>query len=116
MFFSGPIDEASNNQPNILIDNDGRARLTDFGFTSVVREVDSVFITHVQGFTPRWAAPEVLESGDKNTREADIFAFGMVMIEVGSCACTALDIDDSVTPSRSRCLPESYRSASSRQR
>ena len=30
----------------------------------------------------RWAAPEVLESGDKSTQEADVFAFGVVVIEV----------------------------------
>ena len=32
----------------------------------------------------RWSAPEVLKRGDKDTRETDIFAFGMVVIEVGS--------------------------------
>ena len=42
-------------------------------------------MTGVQGYSARWAAPEVLESGDKNTREADVFAFGMVVIEVRSC-------------------------------
>jgi len=31
----------------------------------------------------RWTAPEVLKKGDKDTRETDIFAFGMVVIEVG---------------------------------
>lgn len=45
--------------------------------------MNSVLVTKVQGYTARWAAPEVLERGDKYTREADVFAFGMVVIEVG---------------------------------
>ena len=72
-------------QPNILIDYDGRARLADFGFASVIRGLNSVHITKVQGYTARWAAPEVLRDGDKVTQEADVFAFGMVVIEVCSC-------------------------------
>ncbi|KAF9789636.1 kinase-like domain-containing protein [Thelephora terrestris] len=68
--------------PNVLIDHTGHARLTDFGFTSVVRGVNSVLVTEVQGYSARWAAPEVLENGDQNTREADVFAFGMIVIEV----------------------------------
>ena len=68
----------TSHQPNILIDNDGHARLTDFGFASVVRGLHSVLVTSVQGYTARWAAPEVLETGDKNTRAADVFAFAMV--------------------------------------
>ncbi|KAF9777373.1 kinase-like domain-containing protein [Thelephora terrestris] len=68
--------------PNILIDSTGRACLADFGLASVVRGLTSVLVTEVQGYSGRWAAPEVLGSGDRNTREADVFAFGMVMVEV----------------------------------
>ena len=56
--------------------------MTDFGFASVARGLHSVLVTSVQGYTARWAAPEVLETGDKNTRAADVFAFAMVVIEV----------------------------------
>lgn len=42
-------------------------------------------MTKVQGYTERWAAPEVLWSGDRNTQEADVFAFGMVVVEVSAC-------------------------------
>ena len=71
-------------QPNILVDHNGSARLTDFGLTSVIRGLSSVLVTGVRGYTGAWAAPEVLETGDKATPEADIFAFGMVVIEVRS--------------------------------
>ena len=73
-------------QPNILIDHNGNARLTDLGLTSVVRGLNSVHVTRVKGYTTAWAAPEVLlEECDNATSEADIFAFGMVVIEVGPC-------------------------------
>ena len=71
-------------QLNILIDHLGRARLADFGFASVARGLNSVLVTKVQGYTPRWAAPEVIEKGDRSTQEADVYAFSMVVIEVGS--------------------------------
>jgi len=57
--------------------------LTDFGLTSVVRGLNSILVTQVKGYTEAWAAPEVLEKGDKVTQEADVFAFGMVVTEVG---------------------------------
>jgi len=75
-------------QPNTLVDCDGHARLTDFGFASVVRGLNSVLVTEVKGYTPAWAAPEVLETGDKAAPEADIFALGMVVIEVSLRAPT----------------------------
>ena len=67
----------------------GHARLTDFGLASVVRGLHSVNLTPVQGYTQRWAAPEVIKTGDKNTREADVFSFAMVVIEVGHQAFPA---------------------------
>lgn len=73
-------------QTNILVDQSGHARLTDFGFASVARELDSIHVSEVQGYSKRWAAPEVLLRGDRCTREADVFAFGMVVVEVGPCA------------------------------
>ena len=47
-------------------------------------------MSQVKGYTAAWAAPEVLEKGDRVTSEADIFAYGMVMIEVGPCPSTDL--------------------------
>jgi serine/threonine protein kinase len=31
-----------------------------------------------------WTAPEILKGAEKTTREADLFSFGMVVIEVSS--------------------------------
>ena len=33
-------------------------------------------------YSAAWAAPEIVEGVDTVTREADVFAFGMVVIEV----------------------------------
>ena len=44
-----------------------------------------MLVTQVKGYTTAWAALEVLEEGDKATPEADMFAFGMVIIEVDPC-------------------------------
>ena len=43
----------------------------------------SILASEPKGHTQRWAAPEVLKGADEITREADVFSFGMVVIEVG---------------------------------
>ena len=69
-------------QSNVLISRRGRARLSDFGFTSVVRGLNSVLVPELRGCTLRWAAPEVIRGRSGGTQEADIYSFGMVVIEV----------------------------------
>ena len=65
-------------QPNILVDLTGRARITDFG-----PEVVTQYLTSDDnGHTPRWTAPEILNEQGTYSKEADIFSFAMVMIEV----------------------------------
>jgi len=68
-------------QPNILVDDSGHARITDFGLAAVVQNLDSMENDSLpRGPSARWAAPEVLVGG-KCSMEADIFSFAMVMIE-----------------------------------
>ena len=69
-------------QSNVLINRRGRARLTDFGLTSVVRGLKSVRVPELRGGTLRWAAPEVIRGESSGTQKADIYSFGMVVIEV----------------------------------
>ena len=45
------------------------------------------------GYITAWAAPEVLEGTGTITREADVFAFGMVVIEVNLCALPHLVLE-----------------------
>ena len=71
-------------QPNILVDDSGHVRIADFGLATVLQKLDSVQSAPCQhGHTVRWAAPEVLNEG-KCSKEADVFSFAMVMVEV-SC-------------------------------
>ena len=70
-------------QPNILVDATGRARITDFGLTRVTQNLDSIRSgSGEQGYTARWTAPEILNGEGEHSKEADIFSFAMVMIEV----------------------------------
>lgn len=69
-------------QPNILVDGSGHARIVDFGFAKIARNLDSIPSASVNhGYTPRWSAPEVL-TGGSHSKEADVFSFAMVAIEV----------------------------------
>jgi len=69
-------------QPNILVDDSGRARITDFSQATIAQNQHPTRKPSRQlGFTVQWAAPEVLEGGTRTTG-VDIFSFAMVMIEV----------------------------------
>ena len=72
-----------NAKANILIDKDGRARLTDFGLTSIIGENKSY--TLPPGLNPVAAttqmAPEILNGGAV-TKEVDVFMFAIVAAEV----------------------------------
>ena len=67
----------------ILVDEDGRAVLTDFGSCSVIWNPEDIPQQII-----RWCAPEVLGSdkvsGTRPTYASDVFSFGMVILEVGS--------------------------------
>ena len=63
------------------MDDSGNARIADFGFATVTQNLDSMQSAHCQRGTLRWTAPEVLDEGPYS-KEADVFSFAMVMIEV----------------------------------
>ena len=70
-------------QPNILVDSAGSARITDFGLATVTQNLDSMRTgSDDKGHTARWTAPEILNEQGTYSKEADIFSFAMVMIEV----------------------------------
>ena len=63
------------------MDGSGCARIADFGLATITRNPDSIpSASHHGGYTLGWAAPEVLDG--HYSKEGDIFAFAMVMIEV----------------------------------
>ena len=63
------------------MDDSGNARIVGFGTATVTQNLDSVQSSNYQRGTPRWTAPEVLGGGPCG-KEADVFSFAMVMIEV----------------------------------
>ena len=75
---------------NILIDQDRRARIADFGFLAVVSDPTNPTgsSSYSIGGTTRWMSPELLapdETSLKNerpTRQSDCYALGMVIYEV----------------------------------
>ena len=71
------------NQPNILVNTTGRARITDCGLAMATQDLDSMrSAPDEHGHSTRWIAPEILDNQGTYSKEADVFSFAMVMIEV----------------------------------
>ena len=74
---------ANAKQANILVDHFGRARIANFALAGPSDDQGpSYCIAEVEDYNTQWTAPEVLEGTGPPTKEADIFSFGMIMIEV----------------------------------
>jgi serine/threonine protein kinase len=75
-------------QSNILLDEDGKAVLSDFGLSNVV--VDACgpsYVTSSIGGSVRWAAPEHFRISDGDristvTTHSDIYSYGSVVLQV----------------------------------
>lgn len=68
-------------QANVLISDDGKALLTDFGFSVAVNSSFSMAMSRAGGTkgTVRWMSPEILD-GAAVSPEADVWAFGMTAL------------------------------------
>ena len=65
------------------MDEIGRARLADFGLAPVTQDLDLIrsASTECDNGT-RWIAPEILDGRGTYSKEADVFSFAWVAIEV----------------------------------
>lgn len=73
-------------QNNVLISDDGVAKLAAFGLSALLVEHSGSFTysTDARG-TARWMAPELLDSADPRVSyESDIWACGCLLIEVST--------------------------------
>lgn len=69
---------------NILVDENFKAKICDFGLAEIKTEIaKTTKPTELKEVTLRWTAPEVL-SGDSRTKAADIYSFGMILWEISS--------------------------------
>ncbi|KZV95430.1 WD40 repeat-like protein [Exidia glandulosa HHB12029] len=68
---------------NILIDDDGTARLCDFGLSRLLAKHSQSITntTSVKG-TFRWMAPELLLDGGHHTYKSDMWAVGCLLLEI----------------------------------
>jgi len=65
------------------VDTSGRARITDFGLAMITQDLDSIRNdSDEHGHSARWIAPEILDDRGTYSKEADVFSFAMVTIEV----------------------------------
>jgi len=75
---------------NVLIDENGRARLADFGLLVIVSDLPqpTFSITLAMAGTIGWMGPELLNpeqfgmKDNKPTKESDCYALGMTILEV----------------------------------
>jgi len=73
---------------NILINNDGRACLADFGLLRIISDESNVTATDAGSSTVQWASPELLVphkfglEGSRPTKESDCYALAMTIYEV----------------------------------
>ncbi len=68
---------------NILLDNNYRAKLTDFGLATVKKETSTQSKQDSAG-TLLWMAPELFKRGGRCTPASDIYGLGMVFWELSS--------------------------------
>ena len=65
------------------MDTAGHAMITDCGVAMVTQNLDSMRgAPDEHGDNTRWIAPEILANRGTFSKEADVFSFAMVMIEV----------------------------------
>ena len=61
----------------------GNVRITDFSLAVITHDLDSIRNDSDEcGGSARWIAPEILDDRGTYSKEADVFSFAMVTIEV----------------------------------
>ncbi|VAH72882.1 unnamed protein product [Triticum turgidum subsp. durum] len=82
---SAPIIHCDIKPDNILLDDRGVPRITDFGISKLLgsQQVHTT-VTHIRG-TRGYIAPEWLRSDARVDTKADVYSFGVVLLEMICC-------------------------------
>jgi serine/threonine protein kinase len=84
------------NSLNVLLDNQYRAKLADFGLSKIKLESSRTTSVPVQSVgTLPWRAPELLERGSKYNAACDMYRLGMTLWELSSGKLPFADAQDS---------------------
>lgn len=67
---------------NILVDDDTRCVISDFGQSEMKSEVYRISRTPVPHGTLRWQAPELMQGAQALMPEMDVYAFGICCVEI----------------------------------
>ncbi|KAG8897308.1 hypothetical protein FRB99_008238 [Tulasnella sp. 403] len=68
---------------NVLVDDDGEAKLCDFGLSRLLQDVlPGLTTSDLRQESLRWMAPEQLLREDIYTTESDVYALGCLIIEI----------------------------------
>ncbi|KAI6116494.1 kinase-like domain-containing protein [Pisolithus sp. B1] len=78
---SGPVVHGDLKGSNVLVSNDRRALLTDFGLSILGDSTSTITIEASRGISLRWTAPELLDDFPPSTA-SDVWAFGMTVLEL----------------------------------
>lgn len=67
---------------NILVGDDGKAKITDFGLSFILGSEDLPPLENDEDIGAlAWKAPEIIQQKTRGTFETDVYAFGMCVIE-----------------------------------
>ncbi|KDN33254.1 hypothetical protein RSAG8_13653, partial [Rhizoctonia solani AG-8 WAC10335] len=67
---------------NIMLSDDGRAQLADFGSAMLTEDFTLNFTKTTCKYTLRFAAPELLDDTSEHTTKTDIYALGMTILSI----------------------------------
>lgn len=83
---------------NVLLDNQYRAKIADFGLAKIKLETNSTTTKTKQGMgTTRWRAPELFKRNANPNVASDAYSYGMVLWEIASRQLPFNDAMDDAT-------------------
>jgi len=83
-----PHPHSLSSKANVLIDNDGHARLSDFGLLTIISDEPTITSTAIGATMAYWMSPELLDPErfglveSHPTNESDCYALGMMIYGV----------------------------------